>query len=421
MTSFRIVTAAVVLATLAIPALGTDVYYPDSYAISANGRFRVDAKSPDNAGPSPKAFAERFLYTLSDVTTGKTVWRRRQPMTREKGSPHAIANEPSPVQVFVHDTGLVVARTAWHSVVFLDAANGENRGEAEILRAFPENEIDKFVVNTSAGPMWSRDSEWFFVTIPATGHHPPRIYFVVRPYWNRRLVIDASTGKHVALDGYYATASSSELVGASEHVRTVLTATLEEEARRVETILAGAPERLEKDSQHQTCMEVLAALHTVGFRRLAEAEPHLRSLERAIADLECECGSLSRRLRETLRTLGKRPAPGYGVRLYPMVARESYFTEDIEHPYNASVPVEERAANARNIVAEMPVARMTELIGSPDASLHEDGHRCYDYDIDASEPYTLRVYLDEHNRLVLRSRILTPFAFLSDPARMRSY
>lgn len=420
MTFFRTVVAAVALMALAGPACATDCYYRDSYAVSANGRFRIDAKSPDNAGPRPEPFAESFVYTLTDTTTGKTVWQRKQPMTREKGSPNATASEPSPMEVFVHDTGVVAARTAWGSVVFLDAASGKKRGEADVLRAFPPDEIDKFVVDTSAGPMWSQESDWFFLTIPASGGQPPRIYFVVRPYWNHRLIIDASTGKHVDLDGYFAVASLSELAGATEQVRAILTATLAEESRRAMANLAGAPERMKNDTEYQSCSDVLASLHTVAFRRLTEAEPHIRLLEQSSADLEDDCGGLSRKIRETLRALGMIPATGYGVRLYPMVAEEFYFTQDTEHPYHGSVPIEERTANAGKIAAGMSVARMTELIGSPDADLY-DGDRCYDYDIDAPEPYTLRVFLDPRNQSVLRTKTLTPFAFLTDPARMRGY
>ncbi len=396
MTCYRAVVAVVALMALAAPTRATDRWFLDSSAVSANGRFRIDAKSPENAGPSPMAFASRFVYTLTDTITGKTIWQRKQPMTRGKGSPTAEPDEPSPVQVFVHDTGLVVARTAWDSVIILDAANGRKRAEVDVLGKFPADEYGKFVTDSSVGPIWSHESDWFFVTIPASGQQPSRIYFVVRPYWNHRLVIDASSGEQVELGDYCDARRPSDLAGATEMVRTVLKATIEEETRRTLATLATAPVRVKDVSDYHAYWEVFTALHTVGFLGLTHAEPEVRKLDQTPAFHDDLLEGLQRRAREALRALGKTPSTVYA----------------------AGLTVETRTANARSISVGMPVGRVIELIGPPDAKLY-DGMPCFDYDIDAPEPYTLRVYVDERGQTVQKTRTLTPFAFLNDPARMK--
>lgn len=84
MTIARAIATVIVLAAVASPARATDRYFPDSFAVSESGRFRVDAKSPDNAAEHQRPFASSFVYTLTDTTTKKVVWERKQPMSRSK-------------------------------------------------------------------------------------------------------------------------------------------------------------------------------------------------------------------------------------------------------------------------------------------------------------------------------------------------
>lgn len=399
----------------------TDRFYPDSHAVSPNGRFRIDAKSPDNAGGRMRPFAANFTYTLTEVSTKRVVWERKQPMSRGKGSAYASAKEASPIAVFVNDDGLVAARLAWDSLVILDAADGHKRGEAEVLQAFPPEEQDTFVSMSTAGPHWSQESDWFFLPVAApkgTGS----LYFVVRPYWNRRLIIDVTTTKHVELGAYRAAASAADLANAPDPIRKLLNATIEEESRRAMKVLATAPEMLkeEKDRWGWGYWDVVTALHTVGFLKLVAAEPQLRVIEGLKAGPTNDGYQLRPRLRETIRRLGKTPAPGAGVQLYPCTQTGLSLVPEKDHPYTTSVSLEDRVSNAGKIVAGMSVKEMTDLIGCPDASLF-DGDHCYDYDVDAPSSYTLRVFFDRELRSVAKVKQITPFAFLHDSARMRGY
>jgi hypothetical protein len=410
--------AAIVCFALNTPAFASDRFYPDSFAISQNGRYRIDATSPDNARQHPRPFASNFTYTLTDTTTKAVIWKRKQPMTRSKGSSYASAAEPSPVAVFVTDEGLVAALSCADSLIFLDPRHGKKRAEAQVLQAFPSEQQDKFVMHTTAGSIWSQDSDWFFLRVPDA--KAPMVFFVVRPFWHHRLIIDASTGKHIDLGTYNNAASIEALAGADDRIRSLLTATIDEETRRAMTGLAGAPKRLEDDNDHRAHWQTRSALHTVAFLKLDQAEPQLRVLESRLDHGKHTHTQLQAKIRQTLRSLGKVPEPGCGVRLYPLVNRGTFATHDTDRPFTASVPASARLANAPRIAAGMSIKDLTDMIGCPDARLF-DGGSCYDYDIDASPSYTLRVFLTQDESSVTTIRTITPFAFLHDPHRMREY
>lgn len=420
----HVLPAVVLVATMASAAVATDRYFRDSFAISPNGKFRIDAKSPDNAGDRPRPFASNFTYTLTDTTTKKVIWERKQPMTREKGSSYAESTEGSPIGVFVNDDGLVVARLSWETLLILDSVTGNKRGEADILKAFPMGEQSKYVSQTTAGPHWSQESDWFFLSRPAKDKDPAGVYFVIRPYWNHRLIIDLTTGKHVDLGKHHNAPTPAALADAKDDIKRLLTAVMEEETRRTIATLNAAPENLKDDGDYKVDWELATALHTIGFRQLTQCEERLGLIDKHFAlrpkEVQDSHARLRAKVREALRAIGKTPLPGYGVQLYPYVNKGLFMTQDTDRPFKSCVPVEERAANAGKITAGMSVKDLTDLIGCPDAELYDQG-RCYDYDIDGAEACTVRVCLDQSESSVLSVKKITPFAFKDDPARMRGY
>lgn len=286
------------VALLAPSAAATDRYYRDSYGVSPSGRFRVDAKSPDNAGERPQPFAAGFTYTLTDTTTKKTVWARKQPMTRAKGDSSAHSSEGSPMAVFVNDDGIVAARLARDTLLFLDPADGHKRGEAEVLKVFPKAQHDQFVSHTTAGPKWSQESDWFFLSVPGADKQPAATYFVVRPFWNHRLVIDVATAKHVDLGSHANAASADALANAEASVKRLLTATIAEESRRAMAALTVTPEALANSKDYGVYWGLSTALHTIGFLKLTDAEAGLRSLEKIMGSGLEDVGELRSSVRE---------------------------------------------------------------------------------------------------------------------------
>jgi hypothetical protein len=408
-----IVIVVMALLGLASPSLGTDRYFPDSTAISPSGRYRIDAKSPDNAAHRP--FAANFTYTLTDTVTNKVIWERKQPMSRSKGSERAFPAEVSPIALFVNDDGLVAARLAHEDVIFLDPRNGTKRAEAQVVGGFPADERSSFIVWSTAGPMWAQNSQWFFIGVrSATNPAKELPYFVVRPYWNKRLIINAKTCKHVDLGSYRGAVCEQDLAGAGDEVRRVLTAAIAEETRLA---LAGVAVEwpVGADANDNWWPSRLsAALHSIAFLRLSQAEPDLRRWEKSLSEAGAWADSLRQKVRETLRALGFTPIAGFGVPLHP-----SYDVSlDTDSPYKTHVPLDQRLASAEKIVAGMTVQELTDLIGCPDAEVRWSPVFAFDYDIDSPKPFTLRVTLDQDQLAVVKVERITPFAFLHDTHRM---
>ena len=81
--SYAILVAIVVHAPLATPSLATDRFFPNQTVVSANGRWRLDGKSPANAGPDRQAFASDFTYTSRTRRPGACCGRASARATQE--------------------------------------------------------------------------------------------------------------------------------------------------------------------------------------------------------------------------------------------------------------------------------------------------------------------------------------------------
>lgn len=419
----RIVVVCTYLVLATSLARATDRYYPNQTATSPDGRFTVQATSPHNAGPRSRPFASNFEYSLTDTKTNKVLWKRTQPMARSKGSPNGYPEESSPTQLFVHDSGVVVAALAYETLLVLDAKTGRKKVEAPVLEAFPKDQLDQFVRESTAGPIWRQRSDWFFLSVPGSDANKPTLYFVVRPYWGHRLIIDTDSGKHVGLGAFHNANDTTQLDALPEPAKSVLIACLAEESRRAIDSLRAHITSIDADhtwtdDRWPETRSLSVALQCIQSRRLKEAEPLLKRLEELLIRHEKLPDAFRLHTRQALRAIGAVPQPGYGVRLYPMRKDKSYYFSDTDNPYRGSVPLADRIANVDKVKVGMTVAQFAELLGSPDAEVYEIG-RSYDYDIDAPEPFTLRIALDQEQEKIKGVRKIPGFAFLTDPARMR--
>ena len=196
----------VIVATLGVAAAyaittarATDRFFRDITSLSPNGQYKVEARSPDNQRKGHRAFQANFTYTCTDTKAGKVLWTRRQPM----GEPQEISygsstpftiqfpKEASPIDIFVNDAGWTVIRTGWDELIVV-GRDGKDRGKIDILDdAFTEEEKKKHVHQTTAGPMWSGKSRWYFAKPDGKGT------FVVRTAWGTYVVMDLQSGKLV--------------------------------------------------------------------------------------------------------------------------------------------------------------------------------------------------------------------------------
>ena len=405
MNHLHVISALCVSSAITVSSLATDRYYRDSFAISTNKRYRIDAKSPDNAGERARAFASNFTYTLIDLSINKVLWERKQPMTRQKGDDYAYSDEPSPIQVYVNDDGLVAARTSRESILVLAAVGGNKLSETNILEAFPKKQQDDYVHHTTGGPRWSQDSELYFLSVPSGPD--PSVYFVIHPFWHHRLVIDVKTGKCVDLGVHHNAKAVEDIRNIDAPSKAILTAAIEYETRHAMDVLAAAPGSIKDDKVYHEYRRLGAALHIIGFLGLTQATPQLQELQMSIDGTIDQYGGIRAGIRQALRSLGKVPILSAGP------CGPTYIKAVTSSPPNLTAEI--RAANVAKIVTGMAASQVAELLGCPDASPYDQGH-CQDYDIDATEPYTLRIY--DNGGKITQVKKIVPFAFLHDIPRM---
>jgi hypothetical protein len=152
---------------------------PDIVAWSPGRRYRMEARSPDNATDPPRgAYLGNFVYTLYHGESDDVVFRADE----ETIDP--------PRAVFVHDSGWAAVWFWWDDLVVF-APDGR-RGRAIPLRG--EGGIDeRHVYESTAGLHWARFSHWYFVEIGG------RLHLCVRAQWGQRLLIDLAGGVLVPL------------------------------------------------------------------------------------------------------------------------------------------------------------------------------------------------------------------------------
>lgn len=129
-----------------------------------------------------------------------------EPLVGKSARKHAFPEEVSPSRIFVSDLGWSVTKTRWDQLIAVDPG-AKDRCHIKLLPdAFTDEEREKYVHETTAGPMWAGYSLWYFLE---TGEQH---LFVIRPWWGRirtwqasRLIaqkLNALAGRTAARDLY---------------------------------------------------------------------------------------------------------------------------------------------------------------------------------------------------------------------------
>ncbi len=362
---------------------GTPRFYPDVVATSANGRFQFAATSPENANGAYSAFQTNFTYKLIDVKGSEEVWER---------SPQ---REPSPCMAFVDNDGRVIVVDAIDEIKLFDIA-GKSTGKIGLLdAAMTANEVEQYVHDTTAGPMWKWMSRWYFFT---DGH---RDCFVIRPYWGRRIVIDLETVLTVHPDRQLETALDHE---ESDFVDLTLRRALKD-CRSTEDPQAKA----------DIVATVDAAIQIAGQRRPKANSSLLRQLEAwplfdstAISVDDVRPGEIAvngysfnsgrRRIQLALRRMGELPA-GYSVTVFSpeRANHDQYWAEhELEEArwMKQRTDPRSRAQQASKISNGMSPQEVIRTIGPPD--FVDDN---WQYDLDGPSPSTLIITWTATNRV----------------------
>lgn len=290
-----------------------------------------------------------------------------------------------------HNGQTLVEEDGWTWIVSADdhiagiAPNGREYGQARIswMSVFPERHIR----NTSNGCYWAwlYSHSFFF-------RYNDRPYYCIAPWWQQYILVDLYAGKHVPATGGILESVEREL---KEFACRVLRDAIAK--RRV-----FAASKYDSDELNP----VLTAVIFAGNRQIHEAIPFLKQLEEVeFVDNEgfhvqgmnykFAAGDINPFTSQTmkfralvqlaLRRLGVVPAclPVFRFAREGGSGAEYWYT-----PPRLSAP---RSTRVELIRPGMSVTDVLKMIGSPD--FIEDYPRLYwDYDIDAVEPYTFRVF-----------------------------
>ncbi|MCF7957951.1 MAG: hypothetical protein K9M57_05825 [Phycisphaerae bacterium] len=369
---------------------GTNRYYSDIVEYSSNGRFKVEATSPDNSHGEGEPFQDDFTYRLYDVVKGECLWKRKQPM-----------EEASPVSLFVSDAGWVVIWTSCIELIMV-GIDGRDCGMVDMWwNGLTKEEREKYSMETTAGPMWEGHSMKYFA------NYESKDYFVMRTWWSRRIIIDLEEGK---------------LIRETEDMADIL---LQMEKDHILNKLEAATKQ-KTDWNDQKYLSIfsgaMTAAYMAGQIKMEEAVAYLRELEPddfigsscvGGYDENIEVGKVDRKsyseysmrriAQLSLRRLGQKPKP------YPCTRFRVNDTEfDLCHPY-VPVPLDkDRRLMAEEVARGMGPEAVLGVVGAPDLISWDRWH----YDMDCEKPYTLIVCWDENEVCGIQKK--TPVMWQTD-------
>ncbi len=379
------------LLAVTAPAWATDRIFRDIVAASPNGRYRVEARSPDNApggqgGRAFRAFQASFVYSCTDTESGQTLWTRKQPM-EDPTKPGAVVlgKEGSPVRIYVSDSGWTVICTGWDELISVDPNGVDGCHIGLLSAAMTEDERKNYVVRTTAGPMWQGHSLWYFLETDG------RRLFVIRPWWGRHIIVDIAGGALLQEDP---AVSAAVLAHEREFVLTKL-------KKGIETRKDWEENANHDREAAEAALDDLTAAYLAGKLGVREAVPLLRQLEGSPLNLASSTAwseekpaeggvdrsswdemTMRRVVHLSLRRLGETPGPYPGTRFFVYHEKpgnlERYPTPEVKLP---------RAQSVGKVRKGMTPEQVLATIGAPDFNERDVWY----YDMDTTDPFTLCV------------------------------
>lgn len=357
-----------------VTVMATDRYYSDIRVKSPTGRYKVEAKSPENQSKRPFPFQSQFTYTFTDTRTGTVFWTRQQPMREPivltSGDSILVPAEGSPIDIIVSDEGWTAIRTAYDGLICVDPAGVEHGHISILADAITNEESRKYTRETFHDVRWSGYSLWYFLN-STDGY-----VFVIRPWWGRRIVIDTETG------------------GLKNETDAVRQAAMAYERRYVTTNLAKA-----RKGDNEEIWPTLYAAYLAGHLQVSEAIPDLKVLElseysgsttvlpavgnpfnRDVDPNSYSTATLRQVVQLSLRRLGATPKtlPVHTFRLRSPGSSAPTPTPALTVARHENVDQIKVGMNAKEVLA---------LIGSPDYVARDS----WSYDMDSDPPYSLNL------------------------------
>ena len=375
-----------VAASVAVDACAGWIEFKPLESVSPNGEWRVGARFQ---GVTKWTSTEKIsplngtLRYEMRTAKGKSVWTSDTPIDDK------FSSFNTPAAIFVSDQAWTAVRTH-DSMLLCFSPTGKRTAEIDILKTLipelREHDGDLFISGTG-GRRWG---QWYayhyFIT--AMGEN----YFVIRTYWDDRLVVRLR-------DGGVVVPSRGLAVDLAAAEKTFVTRTLETAIRTPK--LSNAP----KDVIHS----VITAAHIAGRSKLKEAIPLLHKLEpidcsfqeyfgshvsldlipHGTTDPACGYDQTPRQvIHLALRRLGEKP------RVFPCV---HFVMADSDPPTWATLPEPNspRENGVESLQRGLTPEAVVRLVGSPDF-VSDFGSVCgdrtkWEYDMDTQKPYTLEI------------------------------
>ncbi|QJE94925.1 hypothetical protein [Luteolibacter luteus] len=371
---FRFFLRISVLLFQLLPALATDLFFPDQKAVSENGLYRIEARSPENRNARKRvAFARSFAYQLIETKSGKTLWNFQ-------AGPH----DPSCSGLHVDNDGWTVIEDAWGGLSFF-SPKGEKTGRLDIIeKGMTARERRDRIQHSTAGPMWEGFSLWYFLKIDG------RRLFVIRPWWGRQIIADVTEGSWI---------------DAGKPVKEVCIAY---ERQWTTEALFQSVETLDKWNNGCCAPEAHVATKAAflaGKLGMVDAIPMLRKLQDSVyvgnsssgtSNYEPAVGGIDpanwtqftmrQVVHQSLRRLGEAPLP-YPCIQFGVKAAEGRTKRKLP-PADSKQPRDENVASVQKGMKPEEVVR---LIGAPDFKEQDE----WAYDIDRPKPFRLTLTWDK--------------------------
>lgn len=356
--------------------------FHDIEALSQSGRYKVTAKSPDNADGSRRPFEQsNFVYECTDTQAKKVLWTRKQAMEKpvilrdDLKRPRSQTTEGSPRRICVSDSGHTVVWTGLDELIIVDAEGKQIRKLSVLQDCLSKDENDKYVQFTSVGLLWAEGSLFYIARVESKEH------FIIRPWWGRHIFIELANGEiKMATESLNKAARQSE----TEYVLGVLKAGRDN--KKVKCSCGGDPYRAG------------FAAYLAGVLKIKEAVPALRELENCtdgysfisrmfssapkgrINPFSYAVCTTRQSVHLALRRLGEKPGAFSSTSFKP-----SNQKDDPQKPYVRKPAPGTRESNTDKVQKGMSPEQVIDLIGYPD---FVPGDK-WQYDIDAEDPYTL--------------------------------
>lgn len=342
----------VLLLISAPAAFATARIYKDTDASSPDGHYRVTAKSPDNARPGRRVFQRNFDMAMLDTKMQRQVWNFN-------GGKDLV-----PERIIVSNSGMTMVYYL-RSATFVDLT-----GKRHQLKLFPSAEDEKYVHNTTAGPMWTGMSRWSFAEINK------REYFVIRTWWANRLIADLQTFEAIKPD---------------KGLTQALDAVDQQWVRQ--TLGDAQANRYERAT----------AAHMAGQLGMMDALPLLYEAERSTDSWSSSSSFVGPWSNAWIHSLGIRAAAQLSIRR--LGGHASGLPSTVAHsqqdksPAPATAPFRYEGQPREHWIGEiktgMSITEVVKRIGFPDAFCPELPVRndadAWDWDMDTDKPFTLRV------------------------------